>query len=82
MAVNSYRVLRDLAQAGHGIARIPEAYTVSLRRAGELKAVLEHHADVRVGWHAVYPSARHLSVRLRILLEVLEAHLRDAPVEP
>jgi DNA-binding transcriptional LysR family regulator len=82
VAVNSYRVLRDLARAGHGIARIPEAYTVSLRRAGALKPVLEPHTDVRVGWHAVYPSARHLSMRLRILLDLLEDRLRDAPVEP
>jgi DNA-binding transcriptional LysR family regulator len=82
VAASSYMVLRDLAVAGHGVARLPEAFTVTTRRTGQLQAVLEAQAAPPVPTHAVYPSARHLSTKLGILLDLLEARLgEDAHLE-
>jgi len=80
VAVNSHMVLRALAIAGHGIARLPEQQVERACRTGQLRVVLEKLAGPRLPWHAVYPSARHVSVKLRILLEVLEAELRTVEV--
>jgi DNA-binding transcriptional LysR family regulator len=76
LAVNSHLVLRDLAVAGQGIARLPESFTVTARRSGRLRAVLERYAGAPLAWHAIYPSARHLSAKLRILLDLFETRLR------
>ena len=80
VAVNSHLVLRALAIAGHGIARLPEQQAERACRTGQLRVVLEKLAGPRLPWYAVYPSARHVSVKLRILLEVLEAELRTVEV--
>ena len=81
VAVNSHLVLRALAIAGHGIARLPERRVEGPGRAGQLRVVLEKLASPPLPWHAVYPSARHVSVKLRILLEVLEERLRTIDVQ-
>jgi DNA-binding transcriptional LysR family regulator len=79
IAVNSHMVLRELALAGHGIARLPEMQTEADRRAGRLRGLLEKLAGPRLPWHALYPSARHPSVKLRVLLDILDRYaLRPA----
>jgi DNA-binding transcriptional LysR family regulator len=75
VAVNSLRVLRDLAEAGEGLARVPELLTEEARAEGRLRALLVAHSGPAMPWHAVYPSARHPSPKLRVFLEVLEARL-------
>jgi DNA-binding transcriptional LysR family regulator len=36
--------------------------------------LLEDFAPVPVAWHAVYPSGRHLSAKVRALVSLLEEH--------
>jgi DNA-binding transcriptional LysR family regulator len=81
VAVNSLVVLHDLAVAGHGIARLPEPHTATARRTGQLRTVLEHLCESRLPWHAIYPSARHVPARLRVLLDVLETHVPEMDLD-
>ncbi|AGC48685.1 LysR family transcriptional regulator [Myxococcus stipitatus DSM 14675] len=78
MRVNSFVLLRDLAVAGHGITRLPETFARPAVRAGKLRAVLEDFAPPPVEWHALYPSARNLSPKVRAFLEVLEQRFLQA----
>jgi DNA-binding transcriptional LysR family regulator len=71
---NSFVVIRELASAGLGIARLPEKIAEPAVIAGSLRSLLDPfvHDAKSGGLHAVYPSARHLSPKVRALLELLE----------
>jgi DNA-binding transcriptional LysR family regulator len=70
---NSFVVLAEFAKAGVGIARLPSSVAKDDIRRGALAPVLEAFTPKTSGsLHAVYPSARHLSARVRALLELLE----------
>jgi DNA-binding transcriptional LysR family regulator len=73
IAVNSFRVLRALAIAGQGITRLPDHLGAEAVRDGTLRSLLDGHAPPPAYWHAVYPSARHQSSKVRGFIEVLEA---------
>ncbi|AKF04814.1 LysR family transcriptional regulator [Sandaracinus amylolyticus] len=73
LAVNSFHVLRTLAIAGAGIARMPSPYANAAVASGELVEVLAGYAAPPVQVFAVYPSARGISPALRAMLDVLEA---------
>lgn len=80
-AASGFELLRALALAGHGIARLPEYLGTEDVRAGALRTVLDAAAPPPLPLRVVYPSARHLSVKLRKLLELLEARF-PAAAEP
>lgn len=79
VAASGFELLRALALAGHGIARLPEYMGTEAVRAGALRTVLDRAAPPAQPLHVVYPSARHLSVKLRRLLELLDARFPAAP---
>lgn len=81
-AVNHLLVVRDLAIAGHGIARLPEQIGEPEVAAGRLRCVLERFALPAFPWHAVYPSARHVSPKVLAFIELLEQQLRGQLTEP
>jgi DNA-binding transcriptional LysR family regulator len=68
---NSFTLLSQLIAAGHGIARLPDYMTGE----HELCSILDEFAPPPLPWHAVYPSSRHLSPKVRALVELLERHL-------
>ena len=68
---NSFVVLRDLALAGLGVARLPDHVGGPAEEAGTLRSLLERFALPAVPWHAVYPSARLLAPKVRVMLELL-----------
>jgi len=72
LAVNSFAVLRSLVSAGLGIARLPGAARPSGANPGGLSVVLEEFSPPPMHWHALYPSARSVSPKVRALLELLE----------
>lgn len=74
VAVNSFALLRELAVAGLGIARLPQFIAAPALADGSLRAILRAHSPTQA-FHALYPSARHLSPRVRAFLDVLEAEL-------
>ena len=71
VAVNSWGVLRDLAIAGRGIARLPELDVQHALAGGQLVEVLSDHAPPPVACYAVFPSARNLSPSIRAMIDAL-----------
>lgn len=69
---NSFVVLRDLAIAGVGVARLPDYIGGPAHDEGKLRPVLESFLPPPLPWHAVYPSSRHLSPKVRAMIELLE----------
>jgi DNA-binding transcriptional LysR family regulator len=78
-AASSFELLLELALAGQGIARLPEHMGVAAVRSGALRTVLDAAAPPPLPLHIVYPSARHLSVKVRKLIELLEARSAEFP---
>jgi len=74
VSVNSFTLLRELAIAGLGIARLPRFVAAPALADGSLRAVLRGYSLVQ-SFHALYPSSRHLSPRVRTFLDVLDAEL-------
>jgi DNA-binding transcriptional LysR family regulator len=72
---NSGPALLDATRKGLGLAQLPDYYVVPYLASGELVAVLEpfQHHDTAV-W-AVYPRHRHLSPKIRQLVDYLVDHI-------
>jgi DNA-binding transcriptional LysR family regulator len=77
ISVNSFALLRELAIAGLGIARLPPFVAAPAVADGRLRALLRRYVSAQ-SFHALYPSSRHLSPRVRTFLEVLEAEFARA----
>lgn len=71
--------LRDAALAGLGVALMPEFYLHEHLLGGRLRPVLEDYTTRPVWIHAVYPSHRHLSSKVRLFVEHVSAQVRGAP---
>jgi DNA-binding transcriptional LysR family regulator len=69
---NSFVVLGEFAKAGLGIAMMPSAVAAAWVEAGALREVLGAFVPTTGVLHAVYPSARHLSAKVRALLDLLD----------
>lgn len=78
LAVNSYRLLAECVAAGLGIAFLPSVYAAPLLDKRLVTSVLDEFALPPVAWHVVYPSARHLSRKVRAFVELLEERFESA----
>lgn len=76
---NSFMLLRELAIAGHGFVRLPRYLAAEALRRGELVSVLTRYLPDAMPWHAVFPSARNLSPKVRALVELLETRFASLP---
>lgn len=75
---NSPRAAAHMAVCGLGIARCP-AYSVAPFLAdGTLEPLLSSYAPDPIRLYAVYPNGRHLSARVRMLLDHLVGHFAQA----
>lgn len=72
---NSFILLRELAAAGHGVARLPDYLASQKPQSDELRELLSAFAPPPMPWHVVYPSSRHLSPKVRALVDLLELRL-------
>jgi DNA-binding transcriptional LysR family regulator len=61
----------DAALHGIGIAQIPAFAAAPHLRSGRLVALLERHQGFQLRLHAVWPSSRHLSARVRSFIDLL-----------
>lgn len=59
------------AEAGLGITRVPDFISAPAIRAGRLVEILAKYRDGESGVYAMTPSGRHMTSRLRVLLEFL-----------
>jgi DNA-binding transcriptional LysR family regulator len=68
---NSPRAVANMAAGGLGVGRCP-LYTVEpLIKSGQLVLLFENEMVTEFNLYAVYPSARHLTVRIRKLIDHL-----------
>ncbi|ASK55946.1 LysR substrate-binding domain-containing protein [Vibrio tarriae] len=68
-------VLLDAALKGIGLVQLPDYYVDEHLSSGRLIEVLVHFRDDREGVWALYPHNRHLSPKVRLLVEYLAQHL-------
>ena len=72
-------VLRDAALAGYGVAQLPTFLVGADLRDGRLRSVLDGFAGQGDPIQAVYPTGRHLSPKVRTLIDMITAAWRDLP---
>lgn len=73
---NSGWTLVDAARKNIGIIQLPDYYVTSELRAGRLVSVLDGYRAPDDGIWAIYPQNRHLSPKVRLLLDHLTEGLR------
>lgn len=73
---NSGPVLRDAAVKGLGLVQLPDYYVDEFIEAGKLVSVLKAQSQGMEGIWAVYPSNKHLSAKVRVLIDFLAQHLK------
>ncbi len=76
---NNYLFLRDAAIGGLGIVRAPELIAVEALRRGRLRTVLDEFQLPESPIHVIYPSARHLSPKVRAFVEFLKGRCSPPP---
>jgi DNA-binding transcriptional LysR family regulator len=72
-------VLKSAALAGLGIAQLPTFIIGPELAAGRLVPVLPSHQPPAITVHAVYPSRRHLSAKVRTFVDFLSAYFGESP---
>jgi DNA-binding transcriptional LysR family regulator len=77
LTINSFNVLRELAIAGHGIARLPERRASVAVAEGRLQSILDAYAPPARALQALYPSGPRIAPKLAIFLDVLEELLES-----
>ncbi|PKM19939.1 MAG: LysR family transcriptional regulator [Gammaproteobacteria bacterium HGW-Gammaproteobacteria-15] len=72
---NSGVALMDAALKGLGLVQLPDYYVSKKLQIGELVAVLNELRQPDDGIWAIYPQNRHLSAKVRVLVDYLAAKL-------
>lgn len=76
---NSGWALADAAVKGIGIAQLPDYYLAPHLRTGRLVSILDQHRIADDGIWAIYPQNRHLSSKIRLLIDFLTNRLKETP---
>ncbi|MBW7472425.1 LysR substrate-binding domain-containing protein [Marinobacter sp. M216] len=76
LGCNSGRALVDAALKGIGIVQLPDYYVLRYIETGQLVSLLDHLREPDDGIWALYPHNRHLSPKVRMLLDYLGEELR------
>lgn len=79
LLANSLTVVREAAIAGLGVARLPLFACWEDLAAGRLRRVLEAWSVAERPVHAVYPTSRHLTPKVRAFLDFLAARFAEQP---
>lgn len=79
LIVNNGEALLEAALAGQGVIVQPTFIVGDALRDGRLVPVLPGHRLSDLDIYAVYPSARHLSAKVRSLVDDLAVRFRDPP---
>jgi DNA-binding transcriptional LysR family regulator len=74
-------VLRTLLVAGAGIGVLPAFHAKDSVASGSLLRLLPDWSIGRVDVHALYPSHRSLSAKVRVFIDALAVHLAEAEVQ-
>ena len=71
--------LRQAALAGLGVVYLPTFLVGDDVRAGRLRALLTSHTRIQTSLYAVYPESRHISPKVRAMLDWLVEELGPEP---
>ena len=80
LAANSMQVLLAAALRGNGVVYGPSFVFAEHLMAGDLIALLPDHRASELAIHAIYPTHRHMPLKLRSFVDHLAASLRSAPL--
>jgi DNA-binding transcriptional LysR family regulator len=76
---NSGQAVLDAALAGIGLCQLPDYYVLEHLRSGALVSLLEAHQPPNTAVWALYPQQRHLSPKVRKLVDYLRVALGQRP---
>ncbi|MEM6819064.1 MAG: LysR family transcriptional regulator [Pseudomonadota bacterium] len=76
---NNGEVLKSAAIAGLGIALLPTFIVGSALQSNELQTVLPDYQPTDLTLSALYPRHRHLSAKVRLFVELLDARFGHRP---
>jgi DNA-binding transcriptional LysR family regulator len=76
---NNGEALAAAALSGAGIVQLPSFIVGDHIAAGRLRPVLEQYEPAPLALHAVYPSRRHLSAKVRSFIDFLAARFGTEP---
>ncbi|MEP2718427.1 LysR family transcriptional regulator [Pseudophaeobacter sp.] len=79
---NSPRAVAYMAAGGQGIARCPYYTVRSFIEAGELELLFADREDAPLPLYVVYPPSRHLTARIRALIDHLAEWFQSAEQNP
>jgi DNA-binding transcriptional LysR family regulator len=79
LVANSVTTLRDAVLAGVGVGMLPAFRCAEELENGALRSFLHDWTHTDAPSHAVYPSSRHLSAKVRSFLDYLVARLQSEP---
>ena len=73
LAINNSFAVRDAAIRGLGVAALPLAIAAEAAASGALRRVLLHWQPPAVPVHAVFPSSRYLTPKVRVFIDLAAA---------
>jgi len=76
---NSGQAVLDAALAGLGLCQLPDYYVLEHLRSGALVSLLDNHQPPNTAVWALYPQQRHLSPKVRQLIDALRYGLAQSP---
>lgn len=76
---NSGQAVLDAALRGFGLCQLPDYYVLEHLRSGALVSLLEQHQPPNTAVWALYPQQRHLSPKVRQLVDELKVGLAELP---
>lgn len=79
LQMNNSLALREALLKGGGVTLTPTFVVGADIRAGRLMAVLTAYKTLEVSVYAVYPQRKHLSPKVRALVDFLSDHIKDPP---
>src|SRR5262245_23330460 len=82
LLVNDFDIVHAAAAAGLGVAVLPAFRCVDDLRARRIQRVLHEWAPPAVPVHIVYPTARHLSAKVKTFVEFVQQRMSPPPWDP
>ncbi|GAC1030436.1 glutathione-dependent formaldehyde neutralization regulator [Pseudomonas sp. No.21] len=76
---NSGEAVLDAALRGFGLCQLPDYYVLEHLQGGRLVSLLEQHQPPNTAVWAIYPQQRHLSPKVRQLVDLLKEGLAEHP---
>jgi DNA-binding transcriptional LysR family regulator len=76
---NNAEVLRDAAVKGRGIALLPSFIAGADLQQGSLRSILTEYKAPEISVYAIYPATRHLSVKVRLMIDFLVERFGGRP---